>query len=191
MKDTVVSTEAAKINPDHYNRFKNHQPKDAIKEWGLDFFLGNVVKYVVRAGSKPGESALTDLKKARQYLDFEIEAYEQPADPEPLGDLSKYYVAGRAAQQEDNWEDHLPTKDDAFWLVYGRIFGYRYDSTGALYDGNGYDPIAKNLLERNIEAMEAIPGYPNVQVYDYGTCYVIEIREGLKGVRIIEEPYRA
>lgn len=36
----------------------------------LNFCLGNVVKYVLRAGKKG--SAIEDLEKARKYIDFEI-----------------------------------------------------------------------------------------------------------------------
>lgn len=36
----------------------------------LNFCLGNVVKYVLRAGKKG--AAIEDLEKARKYIDFEI-----------------------------------------------------------------------------------------------------------------------
>lgn len=57
-------------HPYHYTTGKI-EVKDYIADKGFNFFLGNVVKYVSRAGLKG--DALTDLKKARQYLDFEIE----------------------------------------------------------------------------------------------------------------------
>lgn len=44
---------------------------DCIDECELNFNLGNVVKYVCRAGKK-GER-LEDLEKAKDYLDREIE----------------------------------------------------------------------------------------------------------------------
>ena len=47
---------------------------DFIEAKGLDFCLGNVVKYVARAGHKGDK--LEDLKKARWYLDREIESIE-------------------------------------------------------------------------------------------------------------------
>lgn len=56
------------INPGHYN-FGNVQPVDIAEH--LSFNLGNVVKYVSRAGRKG--DALEDLTKARWYLDREIE----------------------------------------------------------------------------------------------------------------------
>lgn len=49
------------------------QPWDAIHEWGLGFFSGNVVKYVARHREKNG---VEDLKKARHYLDKLIELAE-------------------------------------------------------------------------------------------------------------------
>ena len=38
----------------------------------MDFLTGNIFKYVWRAGLKSGNSKLTDLKKARWYLDRAI-----------------------------------------------------------------------------------------------------------------------
>lgn len=44
---------------------------DIIEGFGLNFHLGNVVKYLLRAGRKG--DALEDLKKARWYLEREID----------------------------------------------------------------------------------------------------------------------
>ena len=60
--------------PSHYAKGRKYEPKDVIRDWGLNFNLGNTVKYVARAGRK--DDILQDLKKARQYLDFEIEYLE-------------------------------------------------------------------------------------------------------------------
>lgn len=57
--------------PAHY-RYGKYEPKDIIRDWGLNFNLGNVIKYVARAGHK--NDILEDLLKAKQYLEFEIEA---------------------------------------------------------------------------------------------------------------------
>lgn len=48
---------------------------DAIEAWRLGFHLGNVVKYIARADHKG--KRLEDLKKARWYLDREIERMER------------------------------------------------------------------------------------------------------------------
>lgn len=45
---------------------------DCINDCDLNFNLGNVVKYVCRAGKKEGSDMLDDLMKARDYLSDEI-----------------------------------------------------------------------------------------------------------------------
>jgi Protein of unknwon function (DUF3310) len=59
-------------HPSHYNIGKI-EVIDAIEDWQLGFHLGNVVKYVARAQHKG--TFLDDLKKARWYLDREIERH--------------------------------------------------------------------------------------------------------------------
>lgn len=61
--------------PHHYQG--TIQPIDLINAQDLNFNLGNVVKYVCRAGKKKGENILTDLEKAKDYINFEIERVKQ------------------------------------------------------------------------------------------------------------------
>jgi hypothetical protein len=59
-------------HPAHYGGAED--PYEAIKvidAWGLGFSLGNAVKYIARAPRKG--DPLTDLRKARWYLNHEIE----------------------------------------------------------------------------------------------------------------------
>ena len=61
-------------HPSHYGGKDN--PYEAIKvidAWNLDFCLGNVVKYISRAGKKGNNSAEQDLSKALWYLEHELE----------------------------------------------------------------------------------------------------------------------
>lgn len=57
--------------PPHYQG--SIQPIELINAQELNFNLGNVVKYVCRAGKKQGENTLSDLEKAKDYINFEIE----------------------------------------------------------------------------------------------------------------------
>lgn len=60
-------------HPNHYGGELN--PYEAIKvidAWGLDFCLGNTVKYISRAGKKNTDKELEDLKKALWYLQHKI-----------------------------------------------------------------------------------------------------------------------
>ena len=72
VKVTKAAVSAATaIRPDHYGGEDN--PYETIKvigAWKLDFLLGNAVKYISRAGKKG--SAVEDLEKAKQYLDWKI-----------------------------------------------------------------------------------------------------------------------
>lgn len=61
------------------NYYGNDNPFEPIKiidHYNLDFSLGNVIKYVLRAGNKPGEAELKDLRKACDYLNHKIELLE-------------------------------------------------------------------------------------------------------------------
>lgn len=59
---------------EHYNSGYRFEPRKVISDWDLNFNLGNTVKYISRAGRKGDK--LTDLKKAMQYLQWEIERLE-------------------------------------------------------------------------------------------------------------------
>lgn len=79
----VAATEAVDSvsHPSHYT-YGKIECIDFILDKQLDFSLGNAVKYIVRAGHKSEtgktdkEKAIEDLKKAIQYIQFEIEHLE-------------------------------------------------------------------------------------------------------------------
>jgi hypothetical protein len=58
-------------HPQHYGGDTTYEVIKVIEAWQLGFHLGNTVKYVARADKKG--TRLEDLKKARWYLDREIE----------------------------------------------------------------------------------------------------------------------
>ncbi len=60
-------------HPTHYGGQDNvYEAIKVIEAWDLGFNLGNLVKYVSRAGKKEGSNELEDLEKAKWYLDREI-----------------------------------------------------------------------------------------------------------------------
>lgn len=63
-----MSANEKQIAGSHYQKLI--QPWDYIAANGLDFFEGNIVKYVTRWRQKGG---VEDLRKARHYLDKLIE----------------------------------------------------------------------------------------------------------------------
>lgn len=57
--------------PQHYKAGDAYETIRVIEAWGLNYHLGNTVKYISRAGKKG--DIIEDLEKARWYLDREIE----------------------------------------------------------------------------------------------------------------------
>ena len=64
------------VNHPSYYKTGGIEAIDAIEAWKLGFNLGNVVKYIARAGHKTADS-LQDLKKAEWYLNREIKKRTQ------------------------------------------------------------------------------------------------------------------
>lgn len=56
----------------HYEK-TDYEPIKIINHYNLNFNLGNVIKYVLRAGKKEDNSKLSDLRKAVDYLMYEID----------------------------------------------------------------------------------------------------------------------
>ena len=75
----------SKQSPDHY-QLGRIEVWDFIVDQDMDYLLGNVVKYVCRAGAKPGESREDDLLKAIAYLN---RALKDVRTPERSSDLQE------------------------------------------------------------------------------------------------------
>ena len=64
-------------HPSHYGGEDNtYEAIKVIENWNLGFCLGNVVKYISRAGKKDSGKTLEDLRKALWYLQREISNLE-------------------------------------------------------------------------------------------------------------------
>ena len=93
----------SKTSPDHYQLGK-FQVWDFIVDQDMDYLTGNIVKYISRAGTKPGESKMDDLLKAQAYLNKLIETTNANQTPRPDGSGSPlpidYGTARRFGQSE-------------------------------------------------------------------------------------------
>ena len=67
------------VNHPAYYTDGSIEVSDFIADKNLNFFRGNVVKYVARAGKKNAETEVEDLKKAQWYIGREIERVEGKA----------------------------------------------------------------------------------------------------------------
>ena len=63
--------------PNHYGgKDSVYEVFNALEAWGLDkdFYLGNVIKYLARAGKKSRTTEKEDLQKALVYLQRRIDS---------------------------------------------------------------------------------------------------------------------
>ena len=60
-------------HPNHYGGDNVYETIKVIEAWGLDFHLGNTVKYISRAGKKNTDKEILDLEKAKWYLERKLE----------------------------------------------------------------------------------------------------------------------
>ena len=81
--DEEFSVKSSQVGGDHYQKAAL-QPWDIFLAWGLDPWAANVVKYILRF---PHKNGLEDLKKAKHYVDFLIEHYDEVHE--------KYYEKGQ------------------------------------------------------------------------------------------------
>lgn len=74
------------VNPDHYRKFGDYSPLHVVKAWKLNYFLGQVIKYIGRAGHKDPSKYLEDLQKAQWYLNDYIDDLLQEKWETEVGD---------------------------------------------------------------------------------------------------------
>ena len=100
------------INPDHYKGDRKFEPIEVIEDWGLNYRLGNALKYIARNGRKPGEDAREGLKKAIWYLEREIQSQTSQSPYAPNYDeVYEFFlneeVPFDASDVVDLWDDAL------------------------------------------------------------------------------------
>jgi DNA-directed RNA polymerase subunit RPC12/RpoP len=96
--------------PAHYS-FSDLQPWDVIDAWGVDYYLGNVLKYICRAGRKSPDR-LVDLNKALHYLQKEVELAERE-----LAESCAFTSPRKTTEDttEDTTEETPPSWEGRVW----------------------------------------------------------------------------
>lgn len=81
---TVTALAPDHVNhPPHYNQGRI-EVIEFIEDQNLGFHLGNSVKYICRAGKKPGTDEVVDLEKAIWYLRRRLELVRAARSNEPV-----------------------------------------------------------------------------------------------------------
>lgn len=138
--DPIPCHDAVK-NPSHYCG-KKYEVIDLIEDYGLSYCLGNVAKYICRAGKKyPGDKKkeLQDLNKAKWYLDRRIEEFHNGLEADMPNSRCDIDI-----------DDFI--KDQGLSYIRGEIV--KYISTFDEYDININLNCASVLLDAEIHVME-------------------------------------
>ena len=104
------------INPSHYRGGRKFEPIEVIEDWGLNYRLGNALKYLSRNGRKPGEDPCEGLRKAIWYLEREIKSLEQHASfAVSYSDIleNAAYEASLGNDLEHSYELYIPRENSA------------------------------------------------------------------------------
>jgi hypothetical protein len=99
-------------HPSHYAEGRKYEPKDVIRDWKLNFNLGSAVKYISRAGRK--DDIVQDLKKAQQFIQFEIDAIEEES-------LIDSIERGRFAEANWKGEKQVTERNEIAKILAGNI----------------------------------------------------------------------
>lgn len=67
-------------HPAHYGGDTTYEAIKVIRAWGLGFETGSALKYICRAGKKPGADYIEDLEKAKFYLQSEIDRIREAGE---------------------------------------------------------------------------------------------------------------
>ena len=73
--DYTTASKVSELRPEHYGGASNpYEVFNVLEAWKLDkdFYLGNVIKYIARAGKKDASKEVEDLEKALVYLQRRI-----------------------------------------------------------------------------------------------------------------------
>lgn len=72
MKKDLTGEGNAVLSPSYYNK-ESMSVCDIIDAYDLNFYRGNIVKYILRSGKKDPATEIQDLQKAMTYCKIEIE----------------------------------------------------------------------------------------------------------------------
>lgn len=138
-----------KTEPKHY---KNEiEPIDVIENYDLNFNLGNVIKYVLRAGKKDGEAYSDDLKKALWYLEREIKKDGADVAESLPKNKPSYFILDYSGEQNDCGlksgdmfispsVDLIALNSKPTRLLKDRISAHHYEASQQ-YTGNYYEDL--------------------------------------------------
>jgi hypothetical protein len=85
MTESIDLRTQGELRPEYYKTESGLEPWDVIKAFRLDYWRGNAVAYLLRAGRKPGDSggngAISDIRKAYTFLGERLRMLDEERYP--------------------------------------------------------------------------------------------------------------
>lgn len=105
------------VSPSYYSQIHETLGCDVIDIihalFADNFDLGQVLRYIARAGKKPGNPYIQDLKKARRYLDWAIDLAQSDEEGDVLDDDSQEMIVSIDTEElAKNLAGYLTTEVD-------------------------------------------------------------------------------
>lgn len=155
---------ADKVRPAHYTQGSKYEVINVIEHMGLSFSAGNALKYLARAGKKPGEDLGAELRKAVWYLEREIANGAIPGLD---------YVGVHASQWVEilgAWEIRTPShRADALTAIFSLQFKLALRGVR-----NEIADLPSNLAGRAVVDVDALlslrPGETSVALATHAIC---------------------
>lgn len=159
-------------HPKHYDKGDStYEPYKVIKAWNCNFNIGSAIKYLARYKNK--WNAIEDLKKAKQYIDFEIESLkseEKMAEPVILSksdsnhktdDFKSFFDSicrDKTEKHEEIKNDNQNTlvNDILQILSHSKLNSIIEKANKALDDGENRQRVMKDILGMTQEQIDEI-----------------------------------
>lgn len=179
------------INPFHYRGNRKYEPIDVIEDWGLNYHLGNALKYISRSGRKPGEDPQEGLTKAIWYLERLKDKLSEESKKDSNYPMISYEefladVAASSAEGEDFVDEYgnEETAQSDFVKLWGTGDDSSWDSRkDPMWEWNSDDDIlwdpTTGPVEVSQEEIQEILSSKNLKTYDKDEIVSIVERRGL------------
>jgi hypothetical protein len=151
---TQTNTEMVS-HPKHYDKGDStYEPYKVIKAWNCNFNIGSAIKYLARYKNK--WNAIEDLKKAKQYIDFEIESLQSEAETETVKHEEIKNDNQQSTKQSNDCEINTLVNDILQILSHSKLNTVIEKANKALDDGETRQRVMKDILGMTQEQIDEI-----------------------------------
>lgn len=170
------------------------EPFQVIDAWGLDFYRGSALKYIMRAGKKDGSKRSQDLRKAAHYLTEAAERAEKMearGKPGGISDPANIEFAGKITMPdkitlyrcpETGFQHDAPKNERGRYIAHdldgqpitSKLSGQTACAWSGEYVGLTADEAARIDAEKPDEATLTNPWPVTTRIVAEGVSFLVE-----------------